>query len=102
MRDRLLLPPPARCARHLPRAAGEEPGSPAWREKIEPAAAHVPTPPPGGWRRCGIPRCAAAIRAGNAAARSEEHTSELQSHLNIVCRLLLEKKKSITPICPLT
>src|SRR5260370_25242208 len=26
-------------------------------------------------------------------ARSEEHTSELQSHLNIVCRLLLEKKK---------
>src|SRR5260370_27909925 len=28
-------------------------------------------------------------------ARSEEHTSELQSHLNLVCRLLLEKKKSI-------
>src|SRR4051812_49673867 len=27
--------------------------------------------------------------------RSEEHTSELQSHVNIVCRLLLEKKKSI-------
>src|SRR5260370_25324508 len=26
-------------------------------------------------------------------ARSEEHTSELQSHLNLVCRLLLEKKK---------
>src|SRR5260370_9186860 len=27
-------------------------------------------------------------------ARSEEHTSELQSHLNLVCRLLLEKKKN--------
>src|SRR5260370_23739555 len=27
------------------------------------------------------------------ASRSEEHTSELQSHLNLVCRLLLEKKK---------
>src|SRR5260370_26454320 len=27
------------------------------------------------------------------AKRSEEHTSELQSHLNLVCRLLLEKKK---------
>src|SRR5260370_26553051 len=27
------------------------------------------------------------------AYRSEEHTSELQSHLNLVCRLLLEKKK---------
>src|SRR5260370_27722111 len=28
-----------------------------------------------------------------AQDRSEEHTSELQSHLNLVCRLLLEKKK---------
>src|SRR5260370_29690009 len=28
-----------------------------------------------------------------SAIRSEEHTSELQSHLNLVCRLLLEKKK---------
>src|SRR5260370_12739010 len=28
-----------------------------------------------------------------SAERSEEHTSELQSHLNLVCRLLLEKKK---------
>src|SRR5260370_11451236 len=28
------------------------------------------------------------------ASRSEEHTSELQSHLNLVCRLLLEKKKA--------
>src|SRR5260370_25838275 len=28
------------------------------------------------------------------AMRSEEHTSELQSHLNLVCRLLLEKKKN--------
>src|SRR5260370_26559709 len=28
--------------------------------------------------------------------RSEEHTSELQSHLNLVCRLLLEKKKKST------
>src|SRR5690242_21038286 len=27
------------------------------------------------------------------AIRSEEHTSELQSHVNLVCRLLLEKKK---------
>src|SRR5690242_21577702 len=29
------------------------------------------------------------------APRSEEHTSELQSHVNLVCRLLLEKKKKI-------
>src|SRR2546422_4638119 len=31
--------------------------------------------------------------ASPAAARSEEHTSELQSRLHLVCRLLLEKKK---------
>src|SRR5260370_10289431 len=41
-----------------------------------------------------------AIAGGSASffkissfCRSEEHTSELQSHLNLVCRLLLEKKK---------
>src|SRR5260370_5701387 len=33
------------------------------------------------------------IKSG-LAPRSEEHTSELQSHLNLVCRLLLEKKKT--------
>src|SRR5260370_4622664 len=32
--------------------------------------------------------------------RSEEHTSELQSHLNLVCRLLLEKKKPMSSILP--
>src|SRR5438477_2051618 len=31
--------------------------------------------------------------AESRARRSEEHTSELQSHVNLVCRLLLEKKK---------
>src|SRR2546429_1789871 len=34
----------------------------------------------------------AAVLARAAAARSEEHTSELQSRLHLVCRLLLEKK----------
>src|SRR5690242_11273030 len=33
------------------------------------------------------------IRGQMLAQRSEEHTSELQSHVNLVCRLLLEKKK---------
>src|SRR5258706_9639700 len=32
-------------------------------------------------------------------SRSEEHTSELQSLTNLVCRLLLEKKKTIPTIC---
>src|SRR5260370_26757823 len=38
-------------------------------------------------------RCAACAPSPRSS-RSEEHTSELQSHLNLVCRLLLEKKKN--------
>src|SRR5438874_7984493 len=43
--------------------------------------------------RCGArcPHC--AQRPGGGARRSEEHTSELQSRRDLVCRLLLEKKK---------
>src|SRR5207237_8702112 len=41
----------------------------------------------------GGPERGARQRAGHD--RSEEHTSELQSHLNLVCRLLLEKKNTI-------
>src|SRR2546422_8248991 len=49
-------------------------------------------------RRCGTrPRACAPLHArfGRRArrVRSEEHTSELQSRLHLVCRLLLEKKK---------
>src|SRR4029434_5279435 len=36
----------------------------------------------------------------HTVTRSEEHTSELQSHLNLVCRLLLEKKKYTSPPHP--
>src|SRR5260370_31336576 len=52
-----------------------------------------PPPPPG------------PIDCHGVTLRSEEHTSELQSHLNLVCRLLLEKKKKmllcilLLPIC---
>src|SRR5260370_6604411 len=38
---------------------------------------------------------------GLVRSRSEEHTSELQSHLNLVCRLLLEKKKKTIQKIPL-
>src|SRR2546427_880321 len=43
----------------------------------------------------GAPNAArlAAALAGRGHRRSEEHTSELQSQSNLVCRLLLEKKK---------
>src|SRR5207302_8065900 len=49
------------------------------------------------------PRRTARGRAARAnRARSEEHTSELQSRENLVCRLLLEKKKDIKrdKLCP--
>src|SRR5260370_9356528 len=42
-----------------------------------------------------LPRCDAPRGWAAFAIRSEEHTSELQSHLNLVCRLLLEKKKPL-------
>src|SRR2546429_9624960 len=38
------------------------------------------------------------LRTGVNSGRSEEHTSELQSRLHLVCRLLLEKKKIITKL----
>src|SRR5690606_41712698 len=50
-------------------------------------------------RRLRVPRRPAAApgfrgQPAGAAVRSEEHTSELQSRENLVCRLLLEKKKA--------
>src|SRR6266571_2282806 len=48
----------------------------------------ISPPPPAPPGRC--PRSARRT----CRARSEEHTSELQSHVNLVCRLLLEKKNS--------
>src|SRR2546429_7147692 len=48
-----------------------------------------------GWvtQLCDGPRSLARADVGAGGVRSEEHTSELQSRLHIVCRLLLEKKK---------
>src|SRR5690242_21181803 len=52
---------------------------------------------PAGWRyytkSCYLADIGPDAAAALVAARSEEHTSELQSHVNLVCRLLLEKKK---------
>src|SRR3712207_7857976 len=51
--------------------------------------------PPDGLREDGGDRVAHPREGGDALVRSEEHTSELQSRQYLVCRLLLEKKKSI-------
>src|SRR5260370_14955468 len=49
------------------------------------------------WRSQPVPpRLKGPISASRS--RSEEHTSELQSHLNLVCRLLLEKKKQVCEV----
>src|SRR5256886_3126616 len=42
--------------------------------------------------------CVPIVRNAERGVRSEEHTSELQSQSNLVCRLLLEKKKNIPTI----
>src|SRR5256885_10277449 len=46
--------------------------------------------------------CLDILLPGARRLRSEEHTSELQSPCNLVCRLLLEKKKRTTRIPPVT
>src|SRR5690242_21095577 len=57
-----------------------------FRQRVEPDA--------GGARRARIPEHLGVVptRVTPRCVRSEEHTSELQSHVNLVCRLLLEKK----------
>src|SRR5690606_40827190 len=72
---------------------------------VRPRCLHCASPFPATWwpattRRCELETFADVVRAraGDPAAgllfeRSEEHTSELQSRENLVCRLLLEKKK---------
>src|SRR5690606_39529647 len=53
----------------------------------EPCSARAPRS-----HRTQVPACVPSRRRICRAARSEEHTSELQSRENLVCRLLLEKK----------
>src|SRR5215204_6371471 len=69
-----------------------------------PAAAHCchfPASPRDSASDIGVERAARRLqhastaRLGRADARSEEHTSELQSHSDLVCRLLLEKKNHV-------
>src|SRR5438105_12625429 len=48
------------------------------------------------WISAAVSRSMTFIKRLTAAERSEEHTSELQSRVDLVCRLLLEKKKKTT------
>src|SRR5260370_19517513 len=67
----------------------------------------VPNGIPGVETRLPILFSEGVVKRRKQDGRSEEHTSELQSHLNLVCRLLLEKKKvnytnNIKLIMPIT
>src|SRR5438034_2683815 len=70
-------------------------GHQGWMDRVEPSCKHRRSTEKLA-RRCGgrSPDPLAAGRPRCAPSnRSEEHTSELQSHSDLVCRLLLEKKK---------
>src|SRR2546430_13590574 len=66
--------------------------TPSWRRRDSRRCA-APSRGPLGGRRAG--RTERLPEARDRSLRSEEHTSELQSQSNLVCRLLLEKKKKI-------
>src|SRR5438067_10629593 len=54
-----------------------------------------------GSRAAKLARATCSQREGRGRSRrSEEHTSELQSRFDLVCRLLLEKKKTNRALCP--
>src|SRR5438093_13652765 len=53
----------------------------------------IPAYGSGGWARYSVEDLVGENAVGHCAPRSEEHTSELQSLTNLVCRLLLENKK---------
>src|SRR2546429_5696266 len=62
------------------------------------ALRHDPSRPGGGCAIEGHEVRVAVVKLDALAKRSEEHTSELQSRLHLVCRLLLEKKKNLIKI----
>src|SRR5690606_39374062 len=66
-----------------PKKPGRKPGEGRFSYRTRPAASELTEPP------VEVP----LARTACPACRSEEHTSELQSRENLVCRLLLEKKK---------
>src|SRR5438477_5263799 len=61
------------------------------------SASQIPNPPrdlTSRWRWDDRQSSKGSVLPSACARRSEEHTSELQSHVNLVCRLLLEKKNN--------
>src|SRR5438034_6246037 len=77
------------------RSQGPHCAAPALLSNVLPSADAVKSVDQGGWFTIITPQPAECrITVLRITARSEEHTSELQSHSDLVCRLLLEKKKN--------
>src|SRR2546422_2474547 len=75
-----------------PRMSPDASGCRAIASTAWPPMRPMPSPTPITARPSPRPAPSSALAFLAAAARSEEHTSELQSRLHLVCRLLLEKK----------
>src|SRR5437762_7887604 len=87
---KIVLPPPSSTLFPYTTLFRSKPGKQPWRGII---SSHI-------MRECPLPkrktRPPREMRsAQSSAARSEEHTSELQSPMYLVCRLLLEKKNKV-------
>src|SRR5256885_9774825 len=81
----LFRSPPAETQLVLDGQLVLSPGSQPWVQNLcEPSCAQMP-----------VAHWLLSVQVMPTAPRSEEHTSELQSPCNLVCRLLLEKKKTI-------
>src|SRR5207237_3140802 len=83
-------------SRRLASSAGIAARAEPARSRSAPTAARLASSPATRSRADASVEAASAdpMRRSSSSCRSEEHTSELQSHLNLVCRLLLEKKKN--------
>src|SRR5947207_977069 len=102
------VPPRVRSLHSAPSAFNDPPPAETYTLSLHDALPISPSEPPTtGWARtsaCSANRPSAWSCACSTARaqRSEEHTSELQSHSDLVCRLLLEKKKNNTKRIPPT
>src|SRR2546429_1936049 len=83
-RPPLLARPPSAFA-HAPSLTAKDDGRFSSPPHLRPPTSHISFTP--------LSRRPLLLDSGRGRKRSEEHTSELQSRLHLVCRLLLEKKK---------
>src|SRR5699024_12256508 len=87
---RVDVTPQTRVMKHVPGREEDNPHDPDWRRYAQRTTNTKPAKQIGVLSKAGIHWATVGINHGHAAQRSEEHTSELQSRFDLVCRLLLE------------